>query len=376
MTVSRRKFLQGLGGLGGLLLFGGSKAVFSAASNDFEMLVLGDSLMAGQGLLEKDRFYSLTANWLKDTLRDSTRAFSVTNYSHSGAKIFLQPNEIEALRIAKKDPHYFYHQEVNFSFPSIKTQVDVAAIAYVAEGKQPADIDLILVSGGITDIGASNVLNGFKKNRPLRRKIEKYCNDGMYEFLNYAAKVFPNAIIAVVGYYPMISNKSSSGEIYNSILEVYDFPGFSKPVLNNIVTKQFFKILHARMTKRARIWLEGSNAAFTKAVERFNKDDARKKALFVETPIPENRSFGTKDSLLWRMGKKGRPADDMIDVRLAECPKAIEQVKEIDLKFRVRTCEVAGIGHPNPEGAQMYFEAIKKALTDSSLMIRQAQDSK
>ncbi len=362
MDSTRREFLKGLGAFGSIGLLGGFQNVLAAPPDVFEMLVVGDSLIAGQGLPEKDKFTLLTAEWLENTYFEGKRKVNLTNLSHSGARLFLQPDEIEALNDAEKDVEEFHHPEVNFSFPSSKSQVDVAFKEYRKAGKSPDDVRLVLMSGGITDLNASFVVNGFLKYRPLREKIEKHCNETMFQFLKYASSVFPNALFTVVGYFPIASNKSDTHQIYNAVLELYEFPGPTKPILNNLVTKQFFKVLHARLTKRSRIWFEESNAALQTAIKRVNEHTGKKTAIFVDSPIPEKRSFATKDSLLFGMGKKGRSEDSMYDVRQVECPKAIEQVKAVNLKFKQRFCELSALGHPNPEGSRLYAEAIQQKL--------------
>ncbi|MDH3494066.1 MAG: twin-arginine translocation signal domain-containing protein [Acidobacteriota bacterium] len=365
MLISRRKFLKGLGAAGGVFLAGDFVSAIANTEGDFEMLVVGDSLISGQGLLEKDKAYELTRIWLEKEYFKERRTVKLKNKSHSGSRLFLQQDEIDALRKHGKDPEKFYHQEINFSFPSIKAQIDIAAREYKSEGTDPADVDLVLTTGSLTDINSSFILNAFAKYGPLHGKIEEHCNEGMFRFLRHATGVFPNALFAVVSYFPMVSNKSKSGEVYDAVLEVYDIPGFAKPVLNNILMKQPFKILHARITKRSRIWFEESSAALNKAVKRVNQLNKKESAVFVESPIPEARSFETEDSLLWGMGKKGRSEDDMYEVRRIECSKAIAQVKDTGLTFRRRFCELSGIGHPNPDGSRLYAEAIQKRLLEA-----------
>ena len=364
-NYSRRKFLKQFGAVSALLL--SSRTAFSlpdlgAAEKDFEMLIVGDSLIAGQGLREEDKIYTLTKQWLEREVFENKRRVNLKNKSHSGARLFLAENEIRALRKAEKSLDKFYHPEVNFSFPSSKTQIDVAANEYQKEGKSLQDINLIMLSGGLTNLNSSYIINPFKKNKPLREKIEKYCNQAMFEFLLHANQKFPNALLTVISYFPMVSKKSSTGKIYNAILELYKLPRPTKPILNNIVTKQFIKPLHKKMNKRSKIWFEESTRALQTAVKRFNEKTGQEKAVFVKSPIPENRSFGTKNSLLFGMAKKGRTNDDMYDVRRRECGKAIKTLEDVKLKFRTRFCELSGLGHPNIEGSRAYAGEVKKTL--------------
>lgn len=364
---SRRKFIKQISAVSALLLTG--RTIFSLPnlienSKDFEMLIVGDSIISGQGLREEDKFYTLTKNWLQNEIFGEKRKVNFKNYSHTGARLYLSEREIKALNDAELDLDEFHYPELNISFPSMKTQVDVAARDYRAEGKKTEDVNLIMLTGGLTNLTTAYILNGFKKNKKLRRKIDEYCNHLMYKFLQHTAETFPNALITVIGYYPIVSKKSSTHKVYNSILELYEFPRPTKPLLNNILTRQFFKILHNKMNKRSRIWFEESNKALQTAVDNLNKLHSTQKAIFVKSPITAETCYGTKNSLLWGMGKKGQMNDTTYDKRLVECSKAVENLKDVKLKFRTRVCELSAIGHPNVEGSKAYAEAIKRSLAN------------
>ncbi len=375
-NYSRRNFLKQIGAFSALLLTSRNAFSFSEFVNsnkDFEMLVVGDSLIAGQGLREKDKFTTLTKNWLEAEVFKNERKVNLKNKSHSGSRLFLSEKEIKAMQDAEKDLDKFYHPEINFSFPSAKTQIDVAAEEYKREGKKLEYINLIMVSGGLTNLNSSYIINPFKKNKKLREKIDKYCNDMMFRFLEHANQTFPNALITVIGYFPMVSKKSSTGKIYNAILELYEFPRPAKPIMNNIFTKQFIKPIHKKMAKRSKVWFEDSTKALQKAVNRLNEKRGEQKAIFVKSPIPENRSFGTKNSLLFGMAKKGRSEDFLYDERKKVCGETIKTMKDVELKFKTRFCELSGIGHPNIEGSKAYAEEIRKSLMGSKLLSASSQ---
>lgn len=360
--ISRRQFLKVLG----------SAAIVSAvprlpflpvakaADRPFNLLVVGDSLIAGQGLREENRFYHIVGKWIEQEMLPDGRIVNLKSKSHSGSRIYLHQNEIRALRDAEKDLEKFYHREVNFTFPDIRTQVDVARREYGVEGVAPVDVDMIMVSGGITNIGTANISNPFRKNSSLRRKITRYCDGWMYRFLSETAEIFPNALFVVIGYFPFVSKKSSTSKVYNAILELYDFPGFTKPVMNNFITKHPFKILHNKMAKRSKVWHEESDKAYLNAVGRFN--DGKGRAIYVRSPIHGENCFGTKNSIVFEVGKKGRVLDEVFDTRKLECDKAISDVEDVKLKFKRRFCEMSAIGHPNVEGSRAYAENIKNAL--------------
>ena len=69
------------------------------------MLVVGDSLIAGQGLREEEhKIYTLTQNWLETEVFRGERKVNLKNKSHSGSKLFLSRDEINAFNEAEKDP--------------------------------------------------------------------------------------------------------------------------------------------------------------------------------------------------------------------------------------------------------------------------------
>lgn len=364
---SRREFLKHIGAVTALFLtsrtaYSLPELLFSDVAKDFEMLVVGDSLVSGQGLQEKDRFVFITRDWLQNEIFGGLRKVNLKTKAHAGARLFLHENEIKAMSDAEKALDEFYYREINVSFPSIKMQIDIAEKEYVAEGKDTKDIDLIILSGGIADLNTSYIINPYNKKKSLRKKITKYCNEWMFRLLQHTEKAFPNALIAVVGYYPFVSKKSSTAHIYNAILEIYNFPRFIKPVMNNILTKQFFKIIHNKISKRSSLWGSESNRELQNAISKFNEQSGKQKALFIKAPITEETCIGTKKPLLWGITKDGRSEDDFYEERKVECKKAIESLKDVKLKFKTRVCELSSVGHPNVEGSKAYAEVIKKIL--------------
>ncbi|REJ77469.1 MAG: hypothetical protein DWQ47_13915 [Acidobacteria bacterium] len=378
--ISRRKFLQGLGAT----VFAGTlapsilpfqRAIGAYGSSDLHFLVVGDSLISGQGLREEDRFYWLTKNWLQESFLSEGGRVILKNKSHSGSNVYLNDKDRKALEDAERPLDEFFPSEVNFSFPSISTQVRKAAEEYAEAGIEKNDVGLVMVSGGITNITVKGIIDPFADTSDLRDDIKKYCGDSMKDLLGEIGDAFPKACIAVIGYYPMISPKSSTGDIYNAVLELYGISGPLKPVMNNIVTKQFFKILHSKMTKRSRIWSEDSDRELRGVVAAHNESVGREAAVFVESPIDESTCFATKRTLLWNMAKKGRAEDDMFDHRKETCGEAIDSMGDIDINFNKRFCELAGLGHPNREGAILYAENIKQALEPHFLAEKSASVS-
>ena len=358
---SRRNFIQQLGALAGVALAG--RSAFSAPLFDdsapFDFLVIGDSMVWGQGLPEEQKFYHLTKQWLQNEVFDNARQVNVKVKAHSGASINLRKFESDALEKAEIGETKFFHPEVNVSFPSIQAQIDVARKEY----ENPQSVDLIMLTGGITDIRLSVILNPLKDNDELRREIVTHCNEKMYELLKRAAADFPNALIVLVGYYPFLSKHTPASTMLNNILEIYEFPRPLKSVINNPLNRQLLKSYRKKMIERSMIWATDSTREFKKAIARLNAESGKQRAVFVESPITEENSIAAKKPLLYETGKKGRAQDALATERLKVCDETIDELKKLtDLKFRSRTCELATIGHPNVEGSKAIAEAIKENL--------------
>ncbi|HEX9961854.1 MAG TPA: hypothetical protein VGB00_13025 [Pyrinomonadaceae bacterium] len=361
---SRRDFIKQMGALAALALAGQSgysAPLFpdSEKAGTFDFLVVGDSLVWGQGLREEHKFYHLTKEWLRAEVFKNTREINVKVKAHSGASMNLRPFESDALEKAEIGETEFYHPEVNVSFPSINAQIDVARKEY----KNSESVGLIMLTGGITDIRLSVILNPLKDNDELKREIVRHCNEKMFEMLTKAATEFPNALIVVVGYYPFLSKYTPARVMLNNLLEIYEFPRPLKSAINNPLNRRLLKRYRKKMIERSMIWAQDSTREFKKAVERLNTESGKQRAVFVESPIKEENSIAAKKPLVYETGKKGKAQDALAKERLKVCDETIDELKKLtDLKFRARTCELATTGHPNVEGSKAIAEAIQDTL--------------
>ena len=355
--ISRRDFLKSLAAVG-VFATVGRALPFQNAADAFEFLVVGDSLIFGQGLLEKDKIYTHVAEWLRST----GRTVNVKMKAHSGSTLKFHADEAEAYRKAGRDETYYYKPEVNVSFPSTWKQIEVAATEYKTEGKTGAD--LIVLSGSITDITVAKVLDPKGDDELLKRQVKQYSHDDMLELLKHAARLHPETVIAVIGYFPMVSPKSNGKRLFNSWLEAQNTPRFKKWLMNNpIMRPLFFQKVGDKAIHRARLYLELSNMHLQAAVDDFNKGFDRPRAVFVKTPFTEDNAVEAPDTLVFRMLKDGIPEDPVFLERKADCNAALTELKRsTGLDYPIRFCEVAGVGHPNPQGARKYADAVIAAL--------------
>jgi hypothetical protein len=359
-TFSRRDFLKITGATAGLTLI--PRSLFAQTNRPFNMLVVGDSMISGQGLGENERSYYLVKQWLETEALKGSRPVSLKVKAHSGASIDLRAPQVEALKKAGIAESRTFPDEVNISFPSIRAQIDAAHSEY----QDPRAVDLIMLSGGITDVRLSTILDPLRGNEKLQSDIEKYCNEAMFQLLRHAAELFPNALIAVVGYYPMLSKQSSRKKIFSHILELYDLPGPLRPLINNPLQRQLLKYYANKMIRRSLLWANGSTVEMKKAVARTNANFAAQRAVFIASPITEENSLGTKNSLLYELGRHNKITDTTAAARKEACEQTLPALHaSTGLKFSVHMCEIAGIGHPTPAGAKLIAAAIERELKSS-----------
>ncbi|MGH9946242.1 MAG: hypothetical protein ACRD6X_03490 [Pyrinomonadaceae bacterium] len=362
MALTRREFLRSLAASAVFSHLARPASFFSTKENPFEFLVIGDSLIWGQGLKEKDKTYTLVADWLRTEAFGSRREVNLRVEAHSGATITFHEDEAEKYRKAGRDETYYYPPEINVNFPSMWKQTEVAADKYKAAGKSGAD--LVLISAGITDIGVSKVLDPFGDIDELKPQIERSSGELVFELLEYIAQLNHDALIVVVGYFPIISEKSNGTRLFNGWLESMSFPRFLKPLANNaLLRKLLFGRIKKKVIERSMLWVAESDRNLQKAVDRINAKLEKRAAVFVPSPLTEDNAIETPDTLLFRMGKKGVVEDPLYFERKKDCKVMLNELKRsTGIEFSVRFCEIAGAGHPNEAGAKAYADAVEAAL--------------
>jgi hypothetical protein len=193
----------------------------------------------------------------------------------------------------------------------------------------------------------------------------------LFDVIENASKLHPNALIAVVGYYPIISPKTSRSGMFNGWLESMSFPRFLKPVANNPLTRKvYFNRIGRKATERSRLWIRESNRCLQAAVDKLNAQFTAPRAVFIESPITEDTCLETPNTHLFRIKKNGEVEDKLYHSRKTQCREALPKLKEeTKIDYPVRLCEIAAVGHPNPVGSKAYADAITSKLRTLRLPI-------
>jgi len=370
-----------------------------ASKRPFRMLVLGDSVMWGQGLTNDNKFSYRLKNWICRQRNSGTcpTADDVEIYveAHSGA-VVAQPRkphekEIEQ-RFLRTNAPVRFDGEVNFGYPTIWGEVDLARRHYEAAAIAREEIDLIIVNGGINDIGAPNILLPLLGGN-LDKLARKYSEQEMRLLLDKLADTFPNARIIVPGYFPLVSVCTPE----NIILETVGyFFLHQKERANSEIAKDpapprcdvNARVSHIlkSLANRSVQWTAASNASLAAAVASFNSAHstlpvstsngqtgppaASMRALFIAIPFKEENAYAASNSFLWKLVPK--PANTVFECAEHDPLKKLMVNDEIQSK-RPCKCDQAGKGndiacvraatfHPNIQGAGAYYDAISSQL--------------
>lgn len=343
-----------------------------AAGEPLEMLVLGDSIMWGQGLKPEQKFSWRIKCWLQEK---TNREVTQTVFAHSGA---LLQGSAEAPRFKSNDG------EVNLPYPSINEELDHARAFY---GPGNTKVNLILLDGCINDVDVSNLLNVTTDPNWLRERINTSCKVGMHDLLKRVTESFPNAQVIVPSYYRIISDSTADNAFIRLLAKSLNN---ERPEARRMTDKE----MRDRLIKLSELWYRESTAALHSAVDAVNNEFAARdlpaRVSFVEIDFWPEHSFSAAETLLWNFifgstnlsglrkfivilsfGTNAyKPNDEVRESRIRSCKETFKEPKDVKetpaeksaRKDRLLICRYASLGHPNEMGALVYTEAIKGHL--------------
>jgi lysophospholipase L1-like esterase len=201
-----------------------------------KVVVLGDSVMWGQGLQEEDKFTTKSVKEIGKLL-DRNAEIS-TNFAHSGAQIISTqqqrqkyvnvypkrfamdatrnpfPSELAKGFINKKDenptiPNYF--EDVPSSFPTIGFQIGRVPISVATNA------ELVIINGGANDLSFPEFLHPENNRHDFVEHydpiLEKISYKSVLALLKQARDKFPNATIIFTGYFSPFAPNVSNDEM-------------------------------------------------------------------------------------------------------------------------------------------------------------------
>jgi len=331
------------------------------AERQLNLLVLGDSIMWGQGLSEQHKAWYQVKTWLKE---NTSRDVRENVEAHSGAVVGVK--DVPWSNDAPPDG------EVSSAVPTVNHELDRALRSYA----NPSQVDLVLVDGCINDVDIRNLLNAANSSDDVKRMATEKCGLPMQALISRVANSFPSAHVIVTGYFPIISEKTPNSLLMKAMARMFYQPG-PKPA------KLKQKDLRESLIAVSRTWYQTSNAALADAVDKVTAELAtkgsRQRVLFVEIPFPPEFSFNAPETRLWSFNASflrkllavltlGRVTlktnDEKLRQRVASCnerhqkPANEKPNQRGEREYRRMLCRYASLGHPNRKGSAIYADAI------------------
>jgi lysophospholipase L1-like esterase len=343
-----------------------------AGSDPLHLLVLGDSIMWGQGLKEEEKFSSRVRCWLQEKIN---REVKVHVEAHSGAVISGASSALPDFTTVSG--------EVNLTSPTINQQLDHAVQFYKENQTSPS---LILLNGCINDVGVKNLLAASTPLEDLRAQVRTNCGDGMHALLQRVRNSFPHAQVLVTSYYPIVSPQTADNAFLRLLVKKLNNQGREARPMTD-------KEMRQRLIAISDEWYKTSTASLADAVMKTNASagsESFPKVSFVEIQFGPEHVFAAPDTLLWNFmfasthvsgftkvivllsfGTAAyKPNDHAREIRVKSCEEVFRKpqgIKEEKKQKAAREdlfliCRYASLGHPNQMGALVYTEAIKGQL--------------
>lgn len=333
----------------------------------FEFVVIGDSLIWGNGLRPEEKFRTLVQQWLERDHFQYRRVVRQRVWAHSGATIKPDANPWN-------DPR---SGDVGGSYPTIEQQ------ALCVPDFQ--NVDLILMDGCINDLPATSIVDPTGGRRPVRPLFDPVYKDlglgrkwvdqqvvikcsPMAALLTNVLKRFSHAKVVVVGYHLLFSEKTEPTllpQLYAGwALLAPDLPGqasgwFAGPSL---------PVLRDIAAANAAQFRESTNRILADAVRQANDADTNRapsagpRAVFVPLHAEAETAYGAGPlSYVWLIPAPLGPVDNMYRDRQQQCDREIPIQTQYVIPANEQ-CKLNAAVHPNVLGAQAYAKAIIQAL--------------
>lgn len=359
---------------------------------DIRLLALGDSVVWGQGLLNREKFSSLFYEgvtgraWEQDTGEDLRDL-----HARSGAVIEADAEDVRDAPDLAGVADKLARHEVPSAFPTVPQQVESI------DPDDGADADVVILNGGANDFSVSDRLftieilsKEFGPRPAVEAEFEDIFHDRMDGLLDEALERFPRATIIVPGYYPILSKKSLLARM--PVFLFLDLIALRTGAVTLVGSQLSFKrakrqalffhkmqLRHLRRVVAEKVAETGRRILFAhprfgpqNAIAAWNDESER---FVFEPDTPDNQPAWIRD--LRRALRDGDPQLFATLIANIEPQRAAHEVSVVrrdacDLGFPIEaeapvsivdniSCRVAPIGHPTPEGSRRYGEALDRA---------------
>jgi hypothetical protein len=322
---------------------------------------LGTSITWGQGLNRDETFASLLRAHLEDV---TGQAVTLESYAHSGAKLWRGDLSRGALALAApKDagdcltkaramqpapqwPGSEAWREWLGECPDEEPYLWLQLMEAAHDFADPGDaVDLVVVDVGVNDV---DIITSLEPGSDYRRRIQNL-RGAIAPFLSaiHASPPFAKAHVLVPGYYPVFSSDSSAANVP---------PGGTLAWLLDGVDVKLTDAALADLAKQGADWVATMHACLQEEIGAANVGSREGTfAYFVDPLIPATGALFASKQLLWGPDGNGNAVDHARE-RRAGAHGCCEQraTGTIDKLL----CERASFGHPGPDAAVLYAEAL------------------
>ena len=289
------------------------------------MLVIGDSVPWGQGLLAGQKMHAL----VRDAIAAQQGPVPCLQLAHSGAVIGVGSTATAPT----------YDGEVPTSFPTIVQQCEAAP---------DTRVDLVILNGGINDIDIRYILNPFTEAADLVDVTHQVCGADMRRLLDRVLARFPAARVIVTSYYPILSAASHIPLINDFMLTI----GMPVAPMARFVDADF---ILERLVRNSTLFYEESTAALQDAIDGANAHGTGR-VFFAAPAFTDENAALAPDAWLFGIHPDLSPEDPAAAARHVSCDKCLKDW------LRREQCYRASAGHPNVIGAAQFADAIIAAL--------------
>lgn len=318
----------------------------------FRVLIMGDSIVWGQGLQDHEKFRNLLLEEIRQ--RKNHKGVYPEMHAHSGATIGYDMTLSTSSQLVQDDPNLPpLDGEVPTSYPTILQQMS----NYLDGSSSDDTIDLILVDGGINDVSITKILHPLTKDDELTEAIDFHCYRGAKGLLEELVTRFSNAKILYTGYFKILSEETDMGAIDYLLTAVgFQVAGIAGAVGGYAINQA----IRNEIIKHCAIFADRAHASMRLAIEEVKNENGLDSdhITFIDPGYSDHNAAFAPDSLLFGIGIPSlNPLDnDVVAVpRMAECALNEDRTS-------VWACERGSTGHPTPEGSEQYYLKILEKL--------------
>jgi lysophospholipase L1-like esterase len=315
------------------------------------IVTIGDSVCWGQRLLDEHKFDRILAErWAGNAADRESENGGLQRLAHSGA---ILGKETDTSTQSS-------YPEIPDSYPSIWQQLLIV--------ENWADVDLLLVNGGLNDVSLDRMLDPWIKPEQIEQWTRQYCQAEMARLLTAAAGkvVKPEARIVVLGYYPFLSSETKFDDAKHAQALMEEHGVATGP--GGVGKSDDPLALVPAIIDNCMMFWRIAESGLQAAAATANAAAAREVCVFVASGLTEENALWAPESLLWGLTPELGAEDEVKVLRDRAC--SAEYGNLVHLIAWIR-CDHASVGHPDVAGAAKIAETLLAMLGKSRVLMEQ-----